>query len=83
MTTGDECIGVFGEEGCDNISVLKEQQINSEHHHSAMVNMQVSEKAKEWFRRKPYEIRSGASGQEHIKSVSSITTRDSEAKKGY
>ena len=67
MTTGDECIGVFGEEGCDNISVLKEQQINSEHHHSAMVSMQVSEKAKEWFRRKPYEIRSGAGGQKDSK----------------
>ena len=62
MTTGDECVGVFGEEGCDIIGVSKEQQINSEHHHSAMVNMQVSEKAKEWFRRKPYEIRSGAGG---------------------
>lgn len=67
MTANHDRVGVFGEEGCDNISVLKEQQINSEHHHSAMVNMQVSEKAKEWFRRKPYEIRSGASGQKDSK----------------
>ena len=83
MTTNNDCVGVFGEEGCDNIGVSKEQQINSEHHHSAMVNMQVSEKAKERFRRKPYEIRSGAGGQENIKSVSSISEGNTETQKRH
>ena len=45
------------------IGISKAQKLETQHHHDAMVKMQSSDKAKEWFRRKPYEIRSGAGGQ--------------------
>ena len=59
-----------------HIGISKAQRIDSEHHHDAMIKMTTSEKAKAWFRRKPYaafELRRGdAIGQENIESVSSI-----------
>lgn len=46
------------------MAVPKEQRINSEHHHSAMVKLDSSENAKRWFKRKPYaavDLRKGGS----------------------
>jgi len=63
------------------IGISKAQKLETQHHHDAMVKMQSSDKAKEWFRRKPYEIRSGAGGQENFESVSSVSegnTKDKE-----
>lgn len=37
-----------------DIGISKAQKIESEHHHEAMIKMTTSEKAKYWFRRKPY-----------------------------
>ena len=63
-----------------HIGISKTQKIESEHHHEAMIKMTTSEKAKAWFRRKPYaafELRRGdTDGQENIESVSSISERD-------
>ena len=60
-----------------HIGISKTQQLDSERHHEAMIKMTTSEKAKAWFRRKPYaafELRRGdTGGQENIKSVSSIS----------
>ena len=42
-----------------HIGISRAQRIESEHHHEAMIKMTTSEKAKEWFRRKPYEIKRG------------------------
>lgn len=59
------------------IGISKEQRINSEHHHDAMIKMTTSERAKYWFHRKPYaafELRRGDSGeQKNIKSISGIS----------
>ena len=64
-----------------HIGISKTQKIESEHHHEAMIKMTTSEKAKEWFRRKPYEIKRGDSvGQENIESISSISERDTKDK---
>lgn len=47
------------------MGISKEQRMNNESHHEAMVKMSTSERAKEIFRRKPYEIKRGdAGGQE-------------------
>lgn len=83
MTANHDRVGVFGEEGCDNIDNSRERRIETEHHHDTMVKMETSESAKKWFKRKPYEIRSGAGGQENIKSVSSISEGNTENQKRH
>ena len=56
---------------------------------SLEINLKVpgKEKAKYWFRRKPYtgfDLRRGdAGGQANIESVSSAATGDTEIKEGY
>lgn len=44
------------------MGVSKEQRMNNESHHDAMVKMDISERAKEIFKRKPYEIKRGDAG---------------------
>ena len=64
-----------------HIGISRAQRIESEHHHEAMIKMTTSEKAKEWFRRKPYEIKRGDSvEQKNIESISSISERDTKDK---
>lgn len=44
------------------MGVSKEQRMKNKSHYDAMVKMGVSERAKEIFRRKPYEIKRGDAG---------------------
>ena len=62
----------------------KKQEVCEQWNFDAMIKAQPSEKAKAWFRRKPYDIKRGdAGGQENVKSVSRIAARDTEVKEGY
>lgn len=45
-----------------HVGISKTQQLDSERHHEAMIKMTTSEKAKAWFRRKPYDIKRGDAG---------------------
>ena len=63
MNTFDERIGIPGKKGCEDLSISKEQKLDTKSHHNAMSTMKPDRKAKEWFKRPPYSIkRSGASG---------------------
>ena len=54
----------------------KKQEVCEQWNYDAMIK-RPSEKAKEWFRRPPYSVKgSDAGGQEEIKTVSSVTKRD-------
>ena len=65
-----------------HIGISKEQRLNSEHHHEAMISMTTSRKAKYWFHRPAYGVfdlrRGGSGGQEDVESVSGVSERDTE-----
>lgn len=68
--------------GVIHIGISRAQQLDTERHHEAMIKMQTSDKAREWFKRKPYEIKRGDSGgQENTKSISSISEGNTKDKK--
>lgn len=56
---------------------VKEQKNDDQIEYSKIVKETVNESAKKWFNRPAYSIKgSGTGGQENIKSVSSISERD-------